>query len=245
MNLLESGEIMFVIVESAKFPRVGKPVRIMKRNFLLTILLVIASPALVAAQDTITRDEYWQLVRGAYAKARGLSSRKVQSIRSTWNGKETQEKWTYINQPPDRVHYINVVTKEAKTSRTEQINIGTTRYCKRDGEGWTITQSYCIPGGGIGGPSNIIKEVYEKDTTKLNERKVTLLRNYTLYLNKFSKTVDTDGPSYSESKYWLNSDGLIVRLERRTGLASNSKPNSVTIETYEYDPTIKIEAPIK
>lgn len=218
----------------------------MKRYLLLLIFLVASVGASVSnAQETISNDEYWKPIRAAYAKQRTLASRKTQVIVSTYDGKESREEWTYINHPPDGYHYILKSTADGKTTRTEQITIATVKYCKRDGEEWKIVTSYCIPGVGIGGPSNIIKELYEKDSGKLNKQKVTILRNYTTYLNTYSKTADKDGPSYMEFRYWLNSDGLIVQFESKKGLVTSSKPTSTTIEKYEYDPKIKIEAPIK
>ena len=52
-----------------------------------------------------------------------------------------------------------------------------------------------------------------------------------------------DGESFSESKFWVDSKERIVRSEDRGGLVRNGTPRFEEIETYEYDPTIKIEAP--
>lgn len=218
----------------------------MNRDLLLLIFLFASVGASVGnAQEIISNDEYWKPIRAAHAKRETLASRKTQVIVSTYDGKESREEWIYINHPPDRVHYILKSTADGKTKRTEQINIASVKYCKREGEEWKIVTSYCIPGGGIGGPSNIIQSVYEKESGKLNKQKVTILRNYTTYLNTYSKTADKDGPSYMEFRYWLNSEGLIVQFESKKGLVSSSKPSSTTVERYEYDPKIKIEAPIK
>ncbi len=217
----------------------------MKLKLILLVTLICMGSVPCLAQRFVTKDEYSKSIREAQAKGRNLPNRKNQSIKSRWNGVETSEEWTYISQPPGRIHFIHVKTVDGKSTRIEQINIDGVKYCKRDSRDWAISESYCIGGSGSGGPSNIITETFAKETVSFEGEKATLLTNSITYKNQYSKTADTDGPSYWETKYWLSSDGLILRYESRKGLASDPKPTSTIVERYEYDPKIKVEAPIK
>jgi hypothetical protein len=46
------------------------------------------------------------------------------------------------------------------------------------------------------------------------------------------------------SRYWFNKDGMILKAERES-TSTNSKSLYRRTSIYEYDPTIKIEPPIK
>jgi hypothetical protein len=213
-------------------------------TFILIKLLFVFS-GFAVGQETISREEFWKPIREAYGKAREYSRRHIQKIDSTWNGVKTQEEWTYEYQPPDRIRYLHVRTFDGKTKRTEQINIGEQKYCKEGSEAWYRSKSYCIGGSASGGPSDITKEEYRRKNARLQDKDVVIYSNHTIFVNKYSKTVDTDGPTYWESKYWFDKNGLILRSELRRGLVKEPKPYYEMIETYQYDPKIKIEAPIK
>lgn len=217
----------------------------MKRITFILVSLFFLCTSFVAGQQTITREEFWKPIREASAKARHYPRRHVQKINSIWNGVKTQEAWTYEYQPPDRIRYIHMKTRDGKTQRIEQINIGEKKYCKKDAGVWLVSASYCIGGSGSGGPSNIITEEYRREKTKLKNIDVVTYSNHTVYTNTNSKTVQTDGPSYWDSKHWFDNDGLILRSEHRRGLLKEPEPYYQQVETYEYDPKIKVEAPIK
>ena len=51
--------------------------------------------------------------------------------------------------------------------------------------------------------------------------------------------------SYSLYKFWINEDGLMLRREREHGSVEPKFVRSRKTEVYEYNPKIKIEAPIK
>jgi hypothetical protein len=74
---------------------------------------------------------------------------------------------------------------------------------------------------------------------------VRVLCEYNRYKNIYSKNKDTEGLSFHDSKYWLNKDGLIVREERTSGLIDPKRLGELTVHTNDYDPKIKVVAPIK
>jgi hypothetical protein len=192
-------------------------------------LFALASAMLFAFQldslaqaKEISREEFSTPLRDQYASTRKRPSRKIQEISYYQNGKKYQEKWTYENQPPDRVHYIHVESFEGKVTRTEEIEIGKTKYCKKDGGEWTVNSSYCTGGGGMGGLSNIIKQIYTVEKGDLEGKKTLLYHEYTTYKNVYSKTADSDGPSFLETRYWVDHDGAdsALRVPARLGFES-------------------------
>jgi len=212
---------------------------------IFSIVIIGISLAGVHAQGKeISREEYYAPYREALTRSREFSRRNIQKIRSSWNGKTSEEEWTYEYHLPDRIRYLHIETVDGKSRRTEQINIGKSMYCKKDDGAWSLANSYCIGGSGSGGPSNIIKEVFRREKTKLDGKPSVHYYEHVTYQNTYSKTAGTDGPSFLESQFWIDEKGLIVRYETRRGLVSSKMPSYEQVETYVYDPTIKIEAPI-
>ena len=146
---------------------------------------------------------------------------------------------------PDRIRYLHLETVDGKTKRTEQINIGETKYCRKGDAEWTLTKTYCVGGSGSGGPSSIVKEVFRREKTRLQGKPSLVYLEKITYRNVHSKTAESDGLSFWESKYWIDNEGFIRRYETRRGLVKDLTASFEMVETYEYDPRIKIEAPIK
>lgn len=219
----------------------------MKRiEFLLLLTLLLGLVEVSNAQNSNPREaEYRIAFREAFTKSRTFSRRQFQKIKSVSDGQVREEEWMYEYQLPDRVRMIHVETLGGKSRRTEQINIGETKYCKRDNEDWSVVKSYCIGGSGSGGPSKILSNTYRREDTKLNGKKAVLFQEYTTWMNSYSKTAGTDGPSFWETKFWVDGDGKLLRYETRQGLVSNAHPGLELVETYEYDSSININTPIK
>jgi hypothetical protein len=215
------------------------------RSFALVVLLIFVFPlSLFAQAREISRDEFYKPLREQYTKTRGLSMRTVREFRSSRDGEAYVEKLITEDQPPDRVRYIRIELIDGKEKKTEQINIGKTIYCKKGNVEWSMTKSYCIGGSGSGGPSNVIKEITTAEKVKVKGKPMLLYRSYLTFTDKYSKTAESDGPSFWETRIWVNNEGLIERNETRRGLASSGVASYEIIETYEFGPNIKIESPI-
>ena len=208
------------------------------------MLFVSASAGLTQTKE-ITRDEYYAPWRAAFLKARGLSRRHVSKTEVYKDEKVSEtDEWLYENVVPDRIRYVHVETSGGKTRRTEEIDIAQSKYCKRDDNAWEQVKSPCI-GGGAGGVPNTLSATYSVENIKLDNQDRKLYRQYITYKNTFSKNKENEGLSYYETKYWLNKEGLIVREEYEYGMVDTKKLDRATIDTYEYESNIKIEAPIK
>lgn len=214
------------------------------KMLLFTLWFLALSSTFLAQGETIDRPIYGSALRSSYAKTQAENRRVVQNVKSVVNGTERTEEWTYEFQLPDRVRFLRVERWNGTVSRKEQINIGKVRYCRKDDAEWAITESYCIPGSGSGGPSNIVREEFRRTKEKSKDT-VTYFQRI-VYVNKFSDTVATDGESYWETTFTLDNLGRLLSMEIRKGLVvKKSMPDYVNRETYEYGSKISIEAPIK
>lgn len=217
----------------------------MKLIRFLTIanILLVAVAACAAEDKDLTKSEFYKLFAATYDKARGVNRRHISKTQELTDGKLTwTEEWQYEYDGPDRIHYVHITTFDGKTRRTEEIDIGKTGYCKRNDGPWEISRG-CIGGSTSGSPPGDTR--YSLNTTKLDGKDVTLLREYTIYKDTYSKNKDTEGLSFGERKLWIDKNGFLVRTESTKGLVDTGVVKSSTIDTYEYDPKITVEAPIK
>lgn len=219
----------------------------MRINRCLTILVIcIAFAASGFAQGKeITEDQYLVPWRTARQKARGLTRRVIQTVTNHEKEMPDIDEWQYVYVMPDKVHYTNIRTLDGKVNRIEQIVIGKTKYGKKDGGIWKLSESYCIGGSGSGGPSNIASNKYYLENKKIDGKEIKVFRNYITYTNIYSPTKATEGLTFEESIFWLNSDDLMIREEIRKGLVNLGKVRTTNLTLYTYDPNLKIEAPIK
>ncbi len=95
-------------------------------------------------------------------------------------------------------------------------------------------------GGGSGGGSgtNNFCRQFMVETTVLNNYSARLFEQ--MYIGS-----EQNGLTYQETKHWISDDGLPLKSEISEGFLSPRVETSRTINVYEYDPKITIEAPIK
>ncbi|MBK9165238.1 MAG: hypothetical protein IPM21_15290 [Acidobacteria bacterium] len=218
----------------------------MRTSISLLVTIFICSLCSVAFGQIkeIKSDEYRKAFGDAHSKSRVVSRRVTQSISGTRNDKPYSEVWTYEYQLPDRIRYVHITTYSGKERRTEQIEIGDTKYCRRDNGKWELIKGPCIGGSVSGGPSGIISERFEREKSKKDGKDQVRFGEYITYKNNYSKTADSDGPLFWNSSFWVDSSGRLVRNEISTGFVKGPIVTYQNIETIEYDPNIKIEAPI-
>jgi len=181
----------------------------------------------------------------AMQKADKTNRRVTSTTTISRNGKVETEEWIYEYVLPDKIHYVHVQTSEGKTRRTEQIDIGKTKYCKKDDGAWEIPKGYCIGGSGNGGPSKVVSMKYTVEKTKMNGEKVSIFRWAIIYKDVYSQNGDTERLGLWEASYSINNDGYFLREETKDGLMYPETVSTKTIKEYTYDPNIKIEAPIQ
>lgn len=215
------------------------------KYLVLTFICLVFAATGFAQEKAITKEEYLNAEQAALQKAQGLT-RTVEQMIHTYDGdKISIDAWQYDYVMPDKIHYLNIRTVNGKDQRTEEIDIGKKKYCKKgDGE-WTLVSSPCVGGSASAGPSNIVSDEYFLEKKTVDGKKVKVFRNYTTYKDVYSPTKGTDGLSFQETQFELNSDDLIVRETTKRGLLDPRTTRGRSFSNYKYDPTIKIEAPIK
>ncbi|MBL8180498.1 MAG: hypothetical protein JNL64_02680 [Blastocatellia bacterium] len=210
------------------------------------VLITLFSVLAVSAQvKEITKDEYYSPWRAAIQKARGLNRRKISKTEIYKNGKiSATDEWLYEYVLPDKIRYVHLEKRDGKSYRTEQVDIDKLKYCKQDDKPWELVEGPCI-GGGAGGVPNAQSIKYTVETVRSGNNDAKLFTQYITFKDPFTKESNI-GLSFYESKYWLGSDGFIIREERKYGLAETKRIDRLTVDTYEYNPKdLMIEAPIK
>ena len=215
------------------------------KSVLLIAICGLMTAGVFAQSRSITENEYNAVWRPATEKARTLNRRHVQRIEDYRDGKlfSTNE-WQYEYVLPDRIHYVHIETYEGKTTRTEQINIGKSIYCKRDDGKWHVDFEMCI-GGSFGGAGNgISKQTFSVEDVIVDGKPMKRYQRYYTSISIYPETPEKNAVLFSDSTFWLRDDGLITRQEIRTGKLNPEVVQDKTIETYEYEPKgLQIDAP--
>jgi hypothetical protein len=230
-----------------KFIILHKSPVIFRLCLLLPVLLALLASITLAQSKDITREEYQAPWRAALKKAETLNRRHIQKSEFYRDNKLVlTEEWQYEYVMPDRIHYLHIRSREGKTQRTEQINIGNTLYCKQGDAPWTspLVGSCVGRSGGTFG-SAFEHERYTVEDVRLDGKHLKHYHSYITAYNRFPQDPEKNFTSFSESVYWLNADGLLVREEYRGGRLDPQVIDDQIIDTYEYNPKdLKIEAPI-
>lgn len=205
----------------------------------------------VAAQESTFEDEDFYKVKGQASEMLDGKILRITTVEESFeNGNKTPVKFEkYINEiiPPDRSHFV-VEKKTAKgIERTEYIDIGKERFIKENGGEW---KKFEPTGSGVGSGSGSgsgvepkietsVKNILKKGET-VNKQTVDLYQIVTnrkyIYPTKTYTDVQTES-------YWFDRSGRFVKtLEEYND--GETKTVSRKTETYEYDPNIKIEAPV-
>lgn len=159
----------------------------------------------------------------------------------------TYEKYISETVPPDRNRFV-VEKKTAKgIEQTEYIDIGRDRFVKRNGGEWEIfepTGSGRGTGSGTGSGEEPKIETTSKNVLKKGEKinnqtvdlyQVVTNRKY-IYPTKTYTDVQTES-------FWFDRNGRFVKTVEEYHDGETGKVSRKTVE-YEYDPKIKIEAPV-
>lgn len=156
----------------------------------------------------------------------------------------------YISEviPPDRRRFI--VEKKTKNGieRTEYIDIANQRFVKKNNSNWEIFKpegSGVGSGSGNGGGENVKIEHSTENKLKrgviINNQKADYYETKTTFKYIYpTRTV----VSYSKEGFWFDEKGRYVKAIEE-GFDEETKSLSQKTTEYEYDPKIKIEAPIK
>lgn len=205
-------------------------------------ILLIAAAAVFGQAEEITAKQFRKANSDARKMSRSFDRRIIQKSETYEDGKLTETSlliWEYAL--PDRRRAVSKISSGGKEQRTELIEIGKAKYCKRGDEAWTTRFGECIGGSGSGGPDPIIDR-YTLSEDAVDGQKLSRFKRLMTYRGS-SKD---DGRTYFwETTFWVDEKGRLIGEQERRGV---SVPYSLTkhlLETYEYEPEgLRIEAPI-
>ena len=216
----------------------------MKRVHFLVGLLIFGVLAVLtetpAQSKIIKSQEYYEGI-GKPGVKWYEKSRRVETSDETFANGATTRSVINISEVllPDHRRQYTKTTEPGKVSEFEQITIDYMQYTRKDGGDWTKTDLRQL-GQGTGTGVGISRrcDQYSVEMSSLNGRSMQLF-------NWLSIDGNGDELMFRDVRKWIGEEGLPYREEELTGKLSPRDETGRRITTYEYDPNIKIEAPIK
>lgn len=201
-------------------------------------LTISAQEKIDSASQTITKEQFYATFQKAREKTQ-TRKRRVKYMSQT-DSPTTEDKRLLFSEfvPPNRERFVFDFYEADKLRRYEEIRIGATTYVRYDEENWRkktepeIARAYG-KGGEIKTEFLLIKsQIINNQTTDLYQETET--SSY--------PSLPNSKPTIEITKFWINSDGLLVKYSRSTTDKSLGELLN-RIEDYEYDATIRINAP--
>jgi hypothetical protein len=193
----------------------------------------------------ITESEYWQQYRSAADMSFEISKRVTSKEESFENGKlssTTESVDEYLK--PDKRRHLAIYTSAKTVRKNELIQIGEKYYCRLNNGAWKVSDSWCADLTLTSGPKEINSK-FTVEETKINNRTATLYQYYRTYKSDYELAKDKEKLFYFHDKFWVDSDGFLLRREMEYGSAEPKTVGSKEVVTYEYDlKNITITAPI-
>lgn len=141
----------------------------------------------------------------------------------------------------DKSRYVSRRMEGGKTSETESIFLGYFRYTRTDNGPWTKTDMRAVGDFGTGSGSSAGGGCAVRQLTVES----VFIGNFPARLfEKIDISKHDDGLLVEEERTWFGENGDLLQEESITGTYS---PRTMMIRTsvkYEYEPNIKIDAPI-
>jgi hypothetical protein len=143
---------------------------------------------------------------------------------------------------PNRAREYSKTIEGDKATEFEQITIDYMQYTRKDGGAWIkvdLRQSGSL-GYGSGSASGSTRQLdqYSVETTSINGQSTQLY-------DWLSIDTSSNELMFHEMRKWIGIDGLPYREEDLRGKLSPREDTKRIITTYDYDPKITIEAPVK
>ena len=213
----------------------------MQYRIIFGLAVIFLTGAVVFGQErSLEKAEFEAVVKQATDKSLSKTRRETETIEMFAGGSSSPtstRKSVSEVVPPDR-YYIRDVD-----NNSERIRIGTKWFSRKNNEAWK-QESGLGYGRGNGCGANVEYAVYKVfENTKLGAQTVSLYE-MTSKLNDMSCTTEKSRIEIWVERYWIARDGTLLKEEKLT--QDGEKRLLKRFETvYEYDPKIRIEAPIK
>jgi hypothetical protein len=214
------------------------------------LLLIFACFAVSFGQTkVIGKDEFiapyerWKLI------SKEKSYRIKQSLETKVNGNLSGPSDESFSEfvPPDKRRFVSILKTPKFTTKIETISIGGKEYSRKDGGTWQLKEvkENTPP------PQTKTKMSVESTEYKyLGQEKIdgekTDVYEQVIKHKMTDEKASRESISTIKTKYWYGESGLLLKMEAEMEITNEIMPSySKRTYIYEYDPNIKIEAPIK
>ncbi len=201
---------------------------------------LLAQTASTVPQKAITKKDFEQVDKKS-KQILTTAPYRVTKITESFSNNEANpsviSKVIEEHAPPDRIRELIEHTIDGKLSKTEIITVGHKRFERKDAAPWKKISADFDPVT-LSGP--VISEQYFSDGTVVVDGKTLDV----FVVTKKTKDRLGNGKAACVDKkiFWYASDGSLIKVLYDVQ-CENIKGRGTDV--YEYDPTIKIEAPIK
>lgn len=206
---------------------------------LLTVLTAFTIQAL--SQRVVISKKIYSALQSKTTK---LSDSGPKRIKYEW---QTMKDGIVVNSSYDifeedrkgRMREYNWKSDAGVISTTEEIYIGDDEcYAKKNGAAWDRS---CGFGGGRIGPGlqyfpNQFDD-YSIESVFLDGATMQLLEHYTVFQNS--------PMTFTDDRIWIRGDGKVHGRQSISGTLNPREESERFVSSYEYDPNVKIEPPIK
>ncbi|MDQ3061947.1 MAG: hypothetical protein M3R14_03665 [Acidobacteriota bacterium] len=224
----------------------------MKRRFDYTIFLLFAftiflTSCVSAQEKQFTEKEFKEIQAQATEKLQSKTYRLTKT-EENFSDREVNPRSVKISileiVPPNKKREVEELKSPTKNTKEERIWDGKNLYVRENDNDW---KKYNGGGSGSGGDfvSGRITTIYKfVEKTNLNNKTANV---YEVEMNrkavKYNQTSRFEVQYVERTKYWISEDGYFLKTVKESEIIGSK---SLLRDTwiYEYDPNIKIEAPI-
>lgn len=211
----------------------------MKKYLLTAVFILAVASAAVAQVKQFTSNDFYKSESAAYDLMSGVSKRVVTKTETFENGRIINVLETVAETlEPDRYRFVRTEKKGDVETHYEIIQIADMEYTRINKGAWTAKK---IEGSGMGSGTgagyNSCKQ-YTEEPDFVGGQTARKLRELRIMQSE-------KGLNFEDSINWYNQQGQFLRTETVKGLLEPRIENYREVVTYEYEPNIKIEAPIK
>jgi len=217
----------------------------MKNNirFVIFVTLLVGLTTVVLAQrKSVTAKDFEKV--DAKAKDLLLTTSYRVSMTTKWYDNKGEKpvsitKFIKESVPPDRTHTWIERIDEGKITKSERIVIGPRNFERKGTGPWTELSSSGGSGMGLS-PDAMSIDYYCTDGVPFEDTKADMFE-----VERKTKFTINGKSAFSlyKATYWFHLDGRLLKMVSE--LDDKSWQSNHSSEIYEYDPNIKIEAPIK
>ena len=209
----------------------------------LAACFVVLGVSAFAQRKTIDQREWSNAIYGKPINPWYQRNHRVETLRENFTDGVVTRSSTTVSESvqPDRHRYYSKNVENGTTFERDSITIGDFNYSRENGGAWKkidLRKSGldAVSTGGTGSDSMACSQ-FSVEPAVINGIAVKLYERVDVTTFEGLLTV-------RESRRWISEDGTPYREEEVYGTVSPRTERTRTTTTYEYDPRIKIEAPM-